>query len=286
MGRRIAQGGGETVNRQIVAPSPTLLLASLTLPSARQLADAARRDRSRVVVLDESQPKVVHGPRTFYGGTDRAAQYVSEYNLLLIEPPLDLLARLPADLVARTVRFGSLRQLGQLGGPIFVKPADPLLKVFDAGVHRSVDQVRGRRPIDPATLVLASEPVEWTTEYRCFIREGVVEAWSPYLSFGRPSWKPDCAGVIPPSLTAFCDRFVSRVRDLPPAFVMDVGVLEDGRWAVVEFNPAWCSSILGASVDGVYRVLRRAATGAEHALDDDRRWTIDLRITSPSSSSR
>jgi hypothetical protein len=115
--------------------------------------------------------------------------------------------------------------------------------------------------------------VEWTSEFRCFVRDGRAEAWSPYLSFGRPVWKPGSAGAMPPSLVAFCDRLYDRMEAaLPPAFVVDVGVLDDGRWAVVEFNPAWCSGILGADVEAVLRVVERAASSVDSAAPVDRRW--------------
>ena len=253
--------------------SPTLLLASMSLPSARQLAAAAGKLHWKVRALDDERPIALAGQRSFYGGTDRAAEYASRYHLCLIEPPLDLLARLPPDLLHRDVRYGTLRSLDHLSGPLFIKPADPVFKVFDAGVHRSVSQVRARRPLPPDTPVLVSVPVNWTSEFRCFIREGRIEAWSPYLSFGRPVWKPASAGPTPSSLTAFCERLIDRTRAaLPPAFVVDIGVLEGGRWAVVEFNPAWCSSILGAKVESVFRVVERAASSMESASQDDRRW--------------
>src|SRR5580700_5163956 len=74
-----------------------------------------------------------------------------------------------------------------------------------------------------------------------------------------PGLKPRRAGAMPGSVASFCQRLVDRMHDvLPPAFVVDIGVLEDGRWAVVEFNPAWCSGILGADVEGVPRVIERA----------------------------
>jgi len=123
--------------------------------------------------------------------------------------------------------------------------------------------------------VLVAGAVEWTSEFRCFVREGRVEAWSPYLSFGRPVWKPGSAAAAGPpgSLTGFCDRLVGRMgAALPSAFVVDVGVLDDGRWVVVEFNPAWCSSILGANVEGVLRVIERATCWRDAALPDDLRW--------------
>ena len=121
--------------------------------------------------------------------------------------------------------------------------------------------------------MLVAEAVEWTSEFRCFVCEGRVEAWSPYLSFGRPVWKPGSAGTMPGSLAAFCERLGDRMRAaLPPAFVVDVGVLEDGRWAVVEFNPAWCSGILGADVEGVLRVVERAASSRGSTSPADHRW--------------
>jgi hypothetical protein len=255
----------------------TLLLASLSLPPARQLAAVARDRQWTVHALDDAASKLqVTGPRSFYGGTDRAVEYAARFDLCLIEPPLDLLARVPPEMLLRTARFGSLSEFAATaaGGPLFVKPADPIDKCFDAGVYRTIADVRGRRSIDPDTPILVSDPVEWTSEFRCFICDGLLAAWSPYLSFGRPVWKPSSAGpAVPPSLTAFCDRLLDRMRDhLPTAFVVDVGVMEDGRWAVVEFNPAWCSGILGADARAVLKVIERAAMWRRMAPKKEQRW--------------
>lgn len=258
---------------------PTLLLASLSLPPARQLADVARERSWKIEVLDDGHERSIKGPRTYFGGSDQAARYATRYDLCLIEPPLDLLARLPAELLCRPVRFGSLSKLRNLEGPIFVKPADPVRRVFDAGVCRSVGDVRGREPIPIDTPVLVAGPVEWTSEFRCFICEGRIEAWSPYLSFGRPVWKPRCAGAVPMSLVSFCGRLLSAMdRRLPPAFVVDIGVLEDGRWAVVEFNPVWCAGILGADPAQVFKVVQRSAMWTRAASKDDLRWSLIDRL--------
>jgi hypothetical protein len=250
----------------------TLLLASMSLPSARQLAAVAVKRQWKVCALDENEPSESPRLGTFYGGTDRAAEYASRFGLCLIEPPLDLLARVPRDFLSRTVRFGALADLRGMEGPVFVKPADPIHKSFDAGVYSAVADVRGRRPLADDTPILVSEPVEWTSEFRCFIRDGKIEAWSPYLSYGRPIWKPGCAHAVPRNLTAFNERLAEQMHGLPPAFVMDIGVLEDGRWAVVEFNPAWCSGILGANVEGALKVIERATRFAGSATPEDRLW--------------
>jgi hypothetical protein len=245
----------------------------MSLPSARQLAAIAAKRQWPVYALDESPHLHLTGRRTFYGGTDRAREYAARLELCLIEPPLDLITRVPTEMLCRDVRFGTLAELRHLSGPVFVKPADPIFKSFDAGVYRGVSDIAPRRPIDSRTPLLVSEAVEWTSEFRCFLRQGRVEAWSPYLSFGRPVWKPASAGALPPSLAAFCQRLVDGMGPrLPPAFVVDVGVLEDGRWAVVEFNPAWCSGILGADVEGVLHVLQRSAMWRRTASPADRHW--------------
>jgi len=250
----------------------TLLLASLSLPSARQLAAAAERRGWRMHALDEHPDVAVAGDRTFYGGSDRAAQYAAQFELALLEPPLDLLARVPPDLRLREVRFCALGELVRLQGPLFVKPADPIAKVFDAGVYRRIDDLLAKG-LDRGTPVLVSEPLEWASEFRCFLCEGEVVGWSPYLSFGRPVWKSQSAGPLPQNLKLFCSRLIERMADaLPPAFVVDVGVVEDGRWAVVEFNPAWCSGILGANIEGALTAIRRAARWKKNTTDADRRW--------------
>lgn len=255
---------------------PTLLLASLSLPPARQLADVAKEWSWKIEVLDHEPERLVKGSRTYFGGSDQAARYAARYELCLIEPPLDLLARLPAELLCRPVRYGSLSELRSLEGPIFVKPADPVHRIFDAGVYRSVADVRGREPIPGDTPILVAGPVEWTSEFRCFICEGQIKAWSPYLSFGRPVWKPRCAGATPGSIVSICNRLISAMDGrLPPAFVVDIGVLEDGRWAVVEFNPVWCASILGADPARVLKVVQRAAMWKGDAPTEDLQWTRD-----------
>ena len=238
----------------------TLLLGSRLLPSSHLLAATACDLGWNACYLDDATPPKMIGYPVYYGGTDRVEAVASQYNLNLISPALDLLARTPGQFTCRNVRFGTLASIARLPGPIFVKPADPIRRVFDAGVYRSGADVHGRRPLDPATPVVISEVVEWTSEFRCFIADSRVEAWSPYLSYGRPIWHSSAAGEIPVNLQIFCNRLLSAFgSSLPAAFVVDVGVMQDGRWAVVEYNPAWCSGILGAKVAGVLNVITRAA---------------------------
>ena len=263
---------------------PTLLLSTLALPAAPALADAARRSGWLVFALDQSSSPRTSGQVVFYGGADVALSVAARFRLALLEPPLDLLTRLPLELRHRAVEYGMFRDLSRLKAPAFIKPADPLNKAFDAGVSADVRDIRIPKDLDSSTPILVAEPVQWLAEYRCFILERRVATMSPYLSFGRPVWKPygqggegvrECSHV-----QAFCQRLFSQSRvSFPPAFVMDVGLIEDRGWAVVEFNPAWCSGLLGTDPRHVLAVLQRACQDAEKLSETDRAWLVPRTLT-------
>lgn len=229
---------------------PTLLISTWTLPAARSLAEAARHAGWRAFDLDEVPARLLDGRVVYYGGSDFAQEVGARFRLTLLEPPLDLLTRLPASLLHRGVEYARFHDLSRLRRPTFVKPADPLDKCFDAGTYADARDIRAPKGIDPDTPVLVADPVEWLAEYRCFVHKGRVVASSPYLSFGRPIWRPWGQGgekAVPSrDALAACSRLLAeRSVALPPAFVVDVGLIEGRGWAVVEFNPAWCSGPAG-----------------------------------------
>ena len=63
-------------------------------------------------------------------------------------------------------------------------------------------------------------------------------------------------------------------QELPPAVVVDVGLIDDRGWAVVEFNPVFCAGLLGADPAAVLPVLARACRPRDH-LGADERWVIE-----------
>jgi hypothetical protein len=213
-----------------------------------------------------------------YVTTELALEAAQRLDVVLLEPPLDLLARLPERYLRRTVEFAAFADLQRLKGPTFVKPADPLDKWFDAGVYSDVRDIRTRGRVSPESPVLLSQPVEWVAELRYFVLEGRVVAGSTYLSYGRPNWKPFGSGsspAIPAAGLPVVENLCAAMGDeLPPAFVVDVGVIEDRGWAVVEFNPAWCAGLLGADPTAVLPVLRRATRPRRELDAADARWVI------------
>lgn len=259
-------------------PFPVLLGAAHPLPLryALALGEAAHAAGWSVVAGDGvTLPPEVADPAV-YVTTDRALGLARRLGVALLEPPLGLLAELPPALLLRRVEVAAFGDLGRLRGPTFVKPADPLDKWFDPGVYRDARDIRTRGRSSPDAPVLLSEPVTWETEYRYFVLDGRPVAGSVYLSYGRPCWRRFDPRADPrspgrPLVERLCRAMAGR---LPPAFVVDVGVIDGRGWGVVEFNPAWCSGLLAADPAAVLPVLRRASRPRAELGEADRRWVV------------
>lgn len=84
---------------------------------------------------------------------------------------------------------------------------------------------------------------------------------------GRPAWQPFGKGgeraILPKHLFDFVERLGRACSEfLPTAYVVDIGLIEGRGWAVVEFNPVWCSGLLGVDPDRILDVLMAAAVQA------------------------
>jgi hypothetical protein len=266
---------------------PTLIVASRAFtcpvggrPPARcvfeqRLIVAAEASGWSVLASDiDAIPAAVSDPAV-YVTTDRAVATAKALDLALVEPELDLLARVPERFTRRQVEAATFGDLDRLQGRTFVKPADPLDKWFDAGLYSDVRDIRTRGRARPDALVLLSEPVEWSVEYRYFVLNGKAVAGSAYIAYGRAVWNGK-DGPMPtaglPVVEGVCETLVD---ELPPAIVIDVGRIDDRGWAVVEFNPVWSAGLLNADSRGVLPALLRATRRRSELSAEDRRW--DLR---------
>jgi hypothetical protein len=259
----------------IVAARPRCCLTGGTLPATdlfdtALLLAASAAGWGTVTCDGEQLPPAVPEPAV-YATTDRATRAATALDLALLEPPFDLLARVPERFLRRRVHFARFADLNRLTARAFVKPADPLDKWFDAGLYSDSRDIRTRNRECPLAPVLVSEPVEWSAEYRYFVLNGSVIASSPYLALGRAVWR-SAKGEAAPGGRAVAERVCAALGAwCPPALVVDVGRIEDRGWAVVEFNPIWSAGLLAARADSVLPALRRATrTRAELTAEDAR----------------
>jgi ATP-grasp domain, R2K clade family 2 len=260
---------------------PTLVVSEWLPNGSRQLATAARQAGWDVLCLEGRKPPSALKVQdvVYYGGTDIADEVAQRLGLVLLEPPLDWLARLPRKYLHRQVRYATVAEARKLTTAAFVKPADATDKCFDAGVYLGGWAIPERRGFPEDTPVLIAEPITWEVEYRCFLLDGVVTTCAPYVRFGRwvragdYQWatpKPELEQVL-----AFCRSLAGdETVALPPAVTLDVGRIEGKGWAVVEANPVWSSGLYGCDPIHVLPVLRRASLRQQVLNDEDRRWSI------------
>ena len=181
----------------------------------------------------------------------------AQFGLRLLEPPDDWLPRLPDEYRRRAATLSTFAEARTLSTPAFIKP--PNSKSFPARVYTGGELPDGYPDDSP---VLVQEVVKWEKEFRCFVLDRQLRTLSVYLRNGALQRANDFA--MPDDESAEVTAFVSRVLadervDLPRTAVLDVGVIADRGWAVVEQNAAWGSGLYGCDPAEVLGVLRHSA---------------------------
>jgi ATP-grasp domain, R2K clade family 2 len=196
-----------------------------------------------------------------YGEPLFAEAIAEQLGLALVQPVDSFLVCLPPDYVKRWVSLLTAVEARSLPGPVFLKP--PGQKAFPASVYRDGSHLPELAENEP---VLVSEPVDWLAEFRFFIRDRKVLAWSPYWLRGELARRGDEWVVdidFARSTRALLDRLLFDLTvELPTAVVIDAGVIADRGPAVVEANQASGAGIYGCDPRDVLEALRAATTSA------------------------
>lgn len=186
-----------------------------------------------------------------------ALSIAEQLRLRLLQPRETWLPDLPQEYAGRRIELTTLENSRHGLFPAFVKP--PNEKSFTAQVFATPEALPD--DYDPSTPVLASEPVRWGVEVRCFCLDGKVRTASPYLRNGELSSLhgflasgTELANAIH---LAECVLADSRVTT-PRAIVLDVGFMNEESWAVIEANSAWGSGVYGCDPDEVLNVVQYA----------------------------
>ncbi|MFF4700795.1 ATP-grasp domain-containing protein [Streptomyces chattanoogensis] len=255
----------------MTASAPVLAVSAQRTSTALLLAGAAaRRGLEATVVAGPDTVRALAGrPVHWYGGPRLADRIAGPLRLGLLEPPDDWLARLPRQLTHRRIELMTHREVTAQRGvtcrrPFFAKP--PSDKSFPPGVYADAAQLP---PASPGTPVLVSDVVAFRAEYRLFLLDGALAAASRYAVHGRLDPAPLDGDPYARAVRAFAARLTGHAP-LPSASAVDVGLLDDGRWAVVEANMPWFAHGYAADPDGVLDVVLRAAGPYDRVRDGDR----------------
>ncbi|CAM2788772.1 ATP-grasp domain-containing protein [Rariglobus hedericola] len=173
----------------------------------------------------------------------------------LCSPDDDLLLRLPPEFLRRELSRKTLGDALASGFPLFIKPMMP--KQFRGAVYRSAEALADEcRGITMETPVLVAEPVTITAEVRCFALDGSVLAAAVYEG------KAEVAEAVQ------FTRSVIKSLPLPRAVVIDVGLVAERGWAVIEFNAAWGAGLNGCDPESALSSIVTASAIGEEACSD------------------
>ncbi len=240
---------------------PTLILPPRYTDDSNALWRAAVRLNWEIERLqswrvpDEFKPSL---PLAIYGESLWANFVAHQLAGELYEPPLDWLAKLPPQFLGRRVEFCTLLEAREKSFPLFVKPAGE--KEFEARVYQSAADLPPDEDRQESQWVLVSAIVEWEVEYRCFLLEGRVLAASSYWRGEVSTRNETGAYPSPPDELQAAIALAEKVARCKPNFgahgvVVDVGIIHDFGWAVVEANPAFGSGIYGCDAEKVLEVV-------------------------------
>ena len=138
--------------------------------------------------------------------------------------------------------------------PLFVKPRHE--KELSGVVARNVDDLNDYLAKGEDYPVWCSEPVEFISEWRFFVRYGGIAGEACYR--GDPKEWPDVDVV---------NGAVDAYEDAPAAYGLDLGVTADGRTLLVEVNDGYALGCYG--IDCVAYALFLAARWAELVGSED-----------------
>jgi hypothetical protein len=175
----------------------------------------------------------LYGPETF------CLVLAQKLRLALVSPDDALLARFAPELLQRRLIETSLSAAtsAQLDFPAFIKPVVP--KIFRAAVYDTLAYLEEEcEGLSPDTRILVSELVPIAAEARAFVLDGSMMTIAIYEGNG------DLADAV---RTA---KVVARNPHLPTTCVIDLALIENRGWAVLELNATWGSGLNGCDALG------------------------------------
>lgn len=242
---------------------PTLVLPPSHSEDTVRLAQAALRAKWRTVRLEGwaiPEGQTIPEP-VLYGETSFASTLASQLGVRLLEPPLDLSARLPQRFVRRPIETTTLGEARKKKGTYVIQPAAK--KVFPKKVYADGAGLPGPKQLPDPTPVLVEAVVSWEWEYRFFASDGIVASYSPYRKNRGAAKDAEGKWLFDESrdgeaMDFVQDLLVAAAGLFPAALVLDVGRMPDGKWAFVDALCPSEAALYGCSDERVLPVIARA----------------------------
>lgn len=221
-------------------------------------------------------PEHLSGSTALYCPPPESFRLASQLKIKLIGCSAKWLTELPDNFLGRKLWLSSIKDLSDFEGEFFIKPA--LSKTFQAGIFEINEALTVLKNYPSDLKIIISTPVVFTSEYRCFISKTKVKTVSPYKvgndifnSYEKPlkSRPEDINDAI-----KFVDSVVKKVP-CPQSFVLDVGQLNNGDWAVIEANESWAAAPYGCNLNDVLDTISQACIPVKDFRNEYINWDYE-----------
>jgi hypothetical protein len=198
-----------------------------------------------------------------YGAESFCLVLQQKLGFTLCSPDDELLAQVPYHFLNRNIERRTLSDIRPVDFPIFIKSVTP--KQFRGAVYRTTDALASEcRGLSPETPIFVSEVVTFTSEFRSFVLRGHVLDTAIYEGAGvfdrHLRGRQDA--LVLTSAVEFVTTLIESVA-LPRTVVVDVGLIEGGGWAVIEFNASWGAGLNGCDAEKVLPAIISATGGLD-----------------------
>jgi hypothetical protein len=145
----------------------------------------------------------------------------------------------PSELVNFLGREVKMRDLGSIKSddlPLFIKPAVEIKK-FTGDIFKKQSHLDNLRTFDKCnddTVVWTSEILDFETEYRVFVSNGVI--------YGMKHYQGDYARIVDIEIVK---KMVAAYKNCPSAYTLDVGLTMTNETVLVEVNDMWAIGSYG-----------------------------------------
>jgi hypothetical protein len=146
------------------------------------------------------------------------------------------LANLSRNFTHRSISCVTAKEARKIKSNMFIKCVE--IKWMPAGV-RSGQEIP--ETVLDNDLLLVSDCVKWRNEYRCFVKDGKIVTVSQYRNedglFCPEEICDHTLLAIQPIVEEAAQSFVNK------GVVIDIGLLSDGKYAIIEANECWASGV-------------------------------------------
>lgn len=149
----------------------------------------------------------------------------------------------------RNIRATTFGKLVDVKPPYFIKPKNGV-KSFTGCLVKDIKShqfIRDYYPeVSDDTEIYLSEPIEFISEYRCFIHKGVLKGIQ---------WYAGDFTVFPNTFTIH--QMVKDFKDCPVSYTLDVGIYDiaHSKTALVEINDMWAIGSYGFDAKQYVRMV-------------------------------